>query len=306
MDVDNSTFHCNKFHKRSFPVKLFGATGGLIRGQTPFICGGNDRSNMKKSRDCYNLNETGRWTKDTTAILNTTTIGFASTGSVVLNNSLVVSGYSGPFLTSFELVSPNRRPKSLTITLPLELYDHCMVKWDSETFMVIGGRQNTKKNSRIRAETIFINIRTNTLKNGPPMNITRYAFACGEMKVQGESYIVVSGGVGRAGVQLLNKGKIAQGWQKGKLINKINHLLYIFILGPDLPFEVSYHQMVASPNKRYLYAMGGSIGFRKEMYKLICTGTIDTCKWTEISGGLKRYYFVAIPIPNALAHKLCN
>ena len=38
------------------------------------------------------------------------------------------------------------------------------------------------------------------------------------MKVQGDSYIVVSGGLGRGvgkSTELLNKGNIAQGWQKG-------------------------------------------------------------------------------------------
>ena len=86
-----------------------------------------------------------------TAVLNTIPFGFSKTGSVVMNNSLVVSGFSENFSTSFELVSPNRRPKRLTVQLPWQLYRHCMVKWDSETFMVIGGRQRIKKNGKIES-----------------------------------------------------------------------------------------------------------------------------------------------------------
>ena len=51
--------------------------------------------------------------------------------------------------------------------------------------------------------------------------------------------------------------------------------------------------------------MGGRGDFPKEMYKLICIGTIDSCKWTKLNAELDRIYFVAIPIPN-LANKLCN
>ena len=125
MDAVNSSFRCNKFHKTIFPVKLYGATGGLIRGQTPFVCGGFDRTyrGRKRSRDCYSLNEAGRWTRDKpTAVLNTIPFGFSKTGSVVMNNSLVVSGFSENFSTSFELVSPNRRPKRLTVQLPWQHY----------------------------------------------------------------------------------------------------------------------------------------------------------------------------------------
>ena len=37
IDVEDSTFSCTKVE--TFPVKLYGATGGLMNGQKPFICG---------------------------------------------------------------------------------------------------------------------------------------------------------------------------------------------------------------------------------------------------------------------------
>ena len=218
IDVENSTFTCKKFRK-PFPVKLYGATGALISGQTPFICGGYDGTNSKNSQDCYKLNEAGTWTKDQTAVLNTAR-RFAGTGSVVINNNLVLSGGSGSSgqLKSMELVSPNERSKTLSVQLPLGLASHCSINWDSETVLIIGGyraKKSTKKERR-RAETYFINVKTNTLKNGPSLNNGRHAFACEDLKVQGKSYIVVSGGSGGyRSTEVLDKTNIGQGWQRG-------------------------------------------------------------------------------------------
>ena len=138
---------------------MYGATGALISGQTPLICGGYDGTNWKSSQDCYKLNEAGTWTKDQTAVLNTAR-RFAGTGSVVINNNLVLSGGSGSSgkLKSIELVSPNERSKTLSVQLPFGLASHCSINWDSETVMIIGGyraKKSTKKERR-RAETYFI------------------------------------------------------------------------------------------------------------------------------------------------------
>ena len=193
---------------------MYGTIGGLIKGQTPFICGGYDHTSRRNSRDCYKLNEAGTWTKDQIAVLNTGR-SYAGTGSAVINNKLVLSGGSGSSgkLKSIELVSPNGRSKTLSVQLPLGLSSHCSIKWDSETVMIIGGL-DTKR--RKRAETYFINVRTNTLKNGPSLNNARYVFACEELKVHGQSYIVVSGGSGAdKSTEVLDKTNIGQGWQKG-------------------------------------------------------------------------------------------
>ena len=69
-----------------------------------------------------------------------------------------------------------------------------------------------------------------------------------------------------------------------------------------MPIGKVNHEMVSSPNKKSLYSIGG----RGANLKFICTGAINTCKWTKIKGKLKRGRFVAIPIPNSLANKLCN
>ena len=67
--------------------------------------------------------------------------------------------------------------------------------------------------------------------------------------------------------------------------------------------------MVSSPDKKALYAIGGydnGVG-KNDIYKFHCTGAINTCRWTKSETTLRfgRRGFVAIPIPNSLADKLC-
>ena len=73
--------------------------------------------------------------------------------------------------------------------------------------------------------------------------------------------------------------------------------------------------MVSSPDKKVLYAIGGHVGsvglgagyYTNDIFKFHCTGDINTCRWTESETTLRygRDEFVAIPIPNSLADKLC-
>ena len=75
-----------------------------------------------------------------------------------------------------------------------------------------------------------------------------------------------------------------------------------------MPVTKYYFQMVETLDKTALYAIGGSSSNSKEIYKFSCSGAINTCKWTKSNTALKygRWNFVAIPIPNSLADKLCN
>ena len=76
----------------------------------------------------------------------------------------------------------------------------------------------------------------------------------------------------------------------------------------DLPGDKYQHQMVASANKEILYAIGGSSGTQKEIYKFTCSEDIKTCEWKKTTVELKygRYDFVAMSIPTSLATKLCK
>ena len=97
IDVEDSNFRCTKVEQ--FPVKLHGASGGLMNGHTPFICGGRGYINgyWTYSTDCYQLEEAGSWAKDERATL-TTGRGWAGYGSVVLNKNLVTTCKKSTYL----------------------------------------------------------------------------------------------------------------------------------------------------------------------------------------------------------------
>ena len=85
---------------------------------------------------------------------------------------------------------------------------------------------------------------------------------------------------------------------------------YILVDDFDLPVVRVYFQMVSSPDKKALYAIGGydnGVG-KNDIYKFHCTGAINTCRWTKSETTLRfgRSDFVAIPIPNSLAENLCT
>ena len=91
---------------------------------------------------------------------------------------------------------------------------------------------------------------------------------------------------------------------------------YISVNDFDLPVARVNFQMVSSPDKKVLYAIGGHVGsvglgagyYTNDIFKFHCTGDINTCRWTKSETTLRfeRHNFVAIPIPNSLAVKLCQ
>ena len=226
IDVEASYFNCTKV--KPFPINILrGASGGLINGRTPFICGGEGRngSSLFESKYCYQLTESGSWIKDQTATLNTARSDAGKGGSVVMNkNQLVLSGGFGMssnwnWLNSIELISPNASAKTLSVQLPVGLPSHCQVPWDSDTFMVIGGFMMSGSRIGVRAESYFINVKTNQVTKGPSLKSGRAEHSCGELEVMGKSYIVVSGGIGGENIQsteMLDKSNVGQGWQTGK------------------------------------------------------------------------------------------
>merc|ERR1712062_253070 len=215
------------------------------------------------------------------------------------NNLILTGGYNGISLSSIEMLSPNTTGQTLSVQLPTGFSGHCQVPWDSEKFLVIGGFDG----GSYRSETYFINVKTNQRTNGPSLNTARYGHGCTELEINGKSYIIVTGGLykssteilDKSSTEILDKSNFGQGWQQGDDF--------------DLPVSKRWFQMVPSPDKKALYAIGGShVRNRNDIYKFHCTSAIDTCRWTKSETTLRfrRYDFVAIPIPNSLADKFCQ
>ena len=88
-------------------------------------------------------------------------------------------------------------------------------------------------------------------------------------------------------------------------------MIFHYISGDvfDLPVDKEDFQLVSSPDKKALYAIGGGIyDITNDIFKFHCPGDINTCKWTKSETTLRfgRSYLVAIPIPDSLAEKLCK
>ena len=87
---------------------------------------------------------------------------------------------------------------------------------------MIGGASSEYGGYGYRAETYFINVKTNQITTGPSLETARYALGCAELEVSGKKFIVVTGGYGAGGktnsTEILDKSNIGQGWQKGKTI----------------------------------------------------------------------------------------
>jgi len=255
-------------------------------GNTPIICGGYaDYAVYQKS--CYSLKEDGTWKLEASSDLNTAR-SHAANGDVIMNNKLVLAGgidNGWNELATIEVVAPNTKSETLPISLPVGMYASCIVPWDTNTFMIIGG---TVVN--IRRQTHFIHMANNTVTDGPNLLTARYRFGCNTMNVNGEEYIIVSGGEGaQKSTEYLPKANHGSGWQKSV----------------DLPVKISDHEIVAS--KGNLYTIGSSFN-NKDIYKFACTNSITNCSWTKIPTQLQygRRQTVAMPIPDALANKLCN
>ena len=211
IDLEDSSFTCSKVNQ--FPVKLYGSTGGLV-GSTPFVCGGYS-SLSSYSNACYTLQENGAWKQDRTASLNTAR-HYAASGSVIMRNKLVIAGgHNGNPLSSIELASPNARTTTLPRGLPRGLWSSCIVPWDANTFMVIGGISSSGASRR---ETYFITPSNKTVTNGPKLQNARGYVACHDMIVNGEEFIIVVGGHSghERTIEVLSKARVGDGWKKGK------------------------------------------------------------------------------------------
>ena len=210
IDLEDPSFTCSKVNK--FPIDKYYATGGLV-GQTPFICGGTSGY----SRACYTLLENGVWKEDKTAVLNTGR-NRAAYGSVIINGKLVLAsglGSSGR-VSSIEVVAPNTRSRTLSINVPVAVTRACIVLWDANTFLLIGGSDSQ---SSSRRETYLINIDNNTISNGPKLLRGRYRHGCQKVTVNGESFIIVAGGTGGAerSTEVLSVANYRNGWKNGKI-----------------------------------------------------------------------------------------
>ena len=303
IDLEDASFKCTL---SQFPASVYGATGGLV-GNTALICGGgiDTLTGWQYQNSCYSLKEDGDWKFETN--LNEAR-AYAANGDVIWNNKLVIAG--GYNLSTIEVATPNAKSETLPINLPIGIDRSCMVPWDTNTFMIIGGYGY---DGDPRGQTHFIDMANNRWTYGPSLLVPRYNFACHTMSVHDEDYIIVAGGYAYGemifSTEYLSKVNYESGWKLVK--NSIDS-----ILGVQLPVRMQRQEIVASKGNKFLYTIGNFYShldfynnpLDKKIYKLECINSITNCSWTKISTKLQygRHSTVAMSIPNALSDKLCN
>merc|ERR1711862_430863 len=125
-----------------------------------------------------------------------------------------------------------------------------------------------------RRETYIIDTVRNTITNGPDLKMKRFAHGCEKINVNGESFILVSGGYcASTSTEVLSVANYRNGgWQ----------------YGPNLPVNMADHEMVSSSNNQDLYTFGnGYSGNKKDIFKFSCSGNINSCQWTKSNLKLK-------------------
>ena len=166
----------------------------------------NENSNLN-----VNLNMT--MNRNMNAHMNAKLTDSFSTGNLVINGSLLISGgidcdSQSLALDSTMLISKDSIMNSFK--LPMGLTGHCSVYMDNENIIIIGGNRSAK--------TFILNILTGSWKNGPELNEPRQFHACGTVLLGTKNVIFVTGGTT---TEFLNLSDEKLTWQKGILSSKI-------------------------------------------------------------------------------------
>ena len=239
IDLKNSSFGCTKSGK---PLEW--SNGGWV-GNMPMVCGGKvyrQRSSYGSfgkplmsvcgygcyygntfQTKCYTLEENGAWKEEGKAKLIRGKLS-RNSGSVVIKDQLFIPeivrkvGYNGYNNFNFEMVAPNKTTEALRLPLGhfISPEKSCIVNWDANTIMLIGGVNHYKNKA-----TFFINVENKTVTPGPELIEGRFYHACHEMIVEGESFVIVTGGYHLKSTEILSKSSFGKGWQKGEIMNII-------------------------------------------------------------------------------------
>jgi len=166
-----------------YPLPVYSATGAFISSKL-VVCGGS----YPVTTNCYTLSKNDNTWK-LSGNLITPRYGAAS---VEINNKLVIFGginNSGQYLQSTEEFDADNGISTAGPNMPLALSNHCAVKVNDTTVLIIGGFGSTYLSS-----TYFYNPELETFTAGPSLTEARANHACSILTTGTERYVIVSGG----------------------------------------------------------------------------------------------------------------
>jgi hypothetical protein len=261
----------------NFPATVYAAIGGLGFKENPILCGG--RQNGASSNKCYSL-ENNEWVS---SVSMNSVRAYASAAQLQDGKLLVTGGYddSGSYLNSAEMLTGEGWESNIP-SLPVIIYDHCMVTVNSTTVMVIGGYQNGYS-----GKTFYFTFGEESWTEGPALKKKRIYHSCGKIRRNKESQemsIIAAGGWEGSSylssVEILDEG--SNEWQTG----------------PELPFGIGWSQMVEDPNGGVVLIGGESKATNLDTLYQLPHGGQDAV-WTKMEQKLKteRFYHTAFLIP---------
>ncbi len=304
----NASKSCNK-PVREFPIGLNGATGGVLYHNDEtltvvIVCGGYE-SIVGRSKTCfYYPSSATEWSRVDKSLGEKR----KDAAGIVIDygQTLWITGGEHDvrqYTKSTELVSlilDNSQQIRFSIQhgpdLPLALSDHCLVKLNSTTAMVIGGDDGT---SRHLSSTYFLDIPTKSeggtmsttarSVKGPDLNNARSDHSCGVLTNPGDDngqVVIVAGGYGaKKSTEMWVVGS-SQGWTRG----------------PDLPRSIQYSAGITSPDSKSFFLIGGEPGGPgkiSEIYRLKYENA--HWQWTKMDQELQvaRRGHVAMRVPDS-------
>ena len=138
IDIDNSQNKCKMKstvgQKLDFRSSVFGATGGLLNGNLPIICGG-----IQGKSTCHGIGNP--------SFMTSLTEERSFSASVLLENDSelwITGGYNNDRPSDTTEIVFSVLDSLFSIPgpkLPMSLFGHCLVKINEESFMVIGDNQ---------------------------------------------------------------------------------------------------------------------------------------------------------------------
>ncbi len=286
---------CFTHEKMDHPVPgIMGATGSLLAGSRPIVCGGLVLDNRTYTRNCYSPGQEGllvsMWEKR----------GYPASLPVGSQEGVlwVAGGHNGHhLLASTELVAPDRSASIRGPELPEPLWGHCMAKINSSTAMIIGG---IAKDGQLSGRTYYYTTKKHAWIPGPELLTPRSDMTCGLIKDTrtGSVKVVVAGG--DDGFELLDSTELLTITDNGgpRWTN-----------GPDLPSAIFGSAGTSSPDGKTFYLFGGDGSKIEQAGATKSTGvqlqcSNENCHWSTIDHKMKtpRKFFVAIPLPKNVSN----
>jgi hypothetical protein len=218
IDLDDSSNHCQVLE--DYPIEVLGAVGGLLNQVDPLVCGGG----YPYTNVCYVVNQPGQSSEmleeraySASLTLNSTHLWI--TGGTNLNGPLQTSEFVSIGQTSVK--GPD---------LPNAVSRHCLVRVNSSTALLCGGRNN----GGILNECHYMDLRDHSWSQGPSMMTIRGGHSCGIFKSaahQGRNVVIAAGGYNGGSldsVEILDP--TTNTWNEGKIYLDFNYIICVFYL----------------------------------------------------------------------------